>query len=387
MSLSDNARDNQHSPSGNDLRPVVDAISDALCRLSGTNLPEVLSDLDDREYRAIVPILLYWLPRVTSFDAKEWIAGSLCDVRAGPEACSVLLRELYVTDFRSRLEIVRAIEFTADASLISELAELARQTADEMVRRPIVRALGRTLDPAAIEILSCCLDDDGTASAAVVALGQYPPQLIAELRPRFEALMSHPRPYIRVLAQRLVDRLDRAAGRPLPMWPPEERGLQALDAFASVIRSSRFNSVIDGPQPPWLVAEAEAVLDVSFPPTYRQFLRQLGQVALFGDVMYGIPGERTMFWTDVVEMNSFQRRSRGLLPHLVVFWLEEHTYPAYLVIDTSLRDAAGESPIRRWYGIDSPPEAELDIVAPDFGAAALMIAQQLLADVLEADEE
>jgi hypothetical protein len=285
------------------------------------------------------------------------------------------------------MDIAQAIEFTAGAPLTSALLDAARQARDTGYVGHIVSAIGRTLDPSAIGTLLDCLDDDGTASAALVALGQYPPRMIAELRPRIEALVAHPRPYIRVLAQRLVDRLDRAAGRPPPSWPPAERGLLALDAFASVIRSSRFNSVIDGPQQPWLVAEAEAVLDVAFPPSYRQFLRQLGQVALFGDVMYGIPAERTMFWTDVVETNLFLRRSRGLLPHLVAFWLEEHIYPAVLVIDTSLRDDFGESPVRRWYEIDSPPEAELDIVAPDFGAAALMIAQQLLASAMEADEE
>lgn len=369
-----------------ELRRVETTLQAALVNLVDNKLPSSISDLDDAAYATAVSVLLHWLPRVSSPPAERWIAWQLCDVRAGTAAGAVLLEKLATADPRSRMDIAQAIEFTAGASLTSALLDAFRRSRGTDYVGHIVSAIGRTLDPYAVGTLLDCLNDDRTASAALVALGQYPPQMIAEVRPRVEALLAHPRPYIRVLAQRLLDRLDRADGH-LPPWEPYERGLQALDVFANIIRSPAFNSVIDGPQPPWLVAEAETVLDVSFPPTYRQFLRQLGQVALFGDVMYGIPAERTMFWTDVVKENWFFRRSRGLPPHLVVFWLEENIYPACLVIDTSLRNDVGESPIRRWYDIDSPPGAELDIVAPDFGAAALMIARQLLAGATEVDEE
>jgi hypothetical protein len=92
-----------------------------------------------------------------------------------------------------------------------------------------------------------------------------------------------------------------------------------------------------GPVPDRQVARAERELRVTFPPSFRAFLRQFGGGFLFDYEFLGL-AEEPGHWLDIVQMN---RAPRPKIPrHFVMFIYAGGNCAFYL--DTSQRDATGE---------------------------------------------
>ncbi len=101
----------------------------------------------------------------------------------------------------------------------------------------------------------------------------------------------------------------------------------------------------EGPKPETLVARAEAALGLVFPPSYRQFLLELGCGNVAGFEVYGLvdedfthPGVPDAIWLTLEE-----RRNVGLDPRYVVIGtLGDGTIDC---LDTAHLDREGEAPV------------------------------------------
>ncbi len=101
----------------------------------------------------------------------------------------------------------------------------------------------------------------------------------------------------------------------------------------------------EGPKPEALVARAEAALGVTFPPSYRQFLLELGCGHVDGFEVYGIVDEDFTESTvpDGIWLTLTERRSLGLDPRYVIIGARgDGTYDC---IDTRVTGADGENPV------------------------------------------
>ena len=120
----------------------------------------------------------------------------------------------------------------------------------------------------------------------------------------------------------------------------------------------------DGGKPEQLVLDAEAVLGIKFPPTYRRFLLEFGCGDIGGEEIYGIIDGN--FDSSSVPNGiwlTLEERKAGHLPsnYVVVYAGGDGTYCA---IDTDQHNEDGENPVVR-LAIDKTPVEE---VAPSFGA-------------------
>lgn len=101
----------------------------------------------------------------------------------------------------------------------------------------------------------------------------------------------------------------------------------------------------EGPKPESRVAESEVALGVRFPPTYRQFLLELGCGVIGGFQVFGIvdadQGDRAV--PDAIQLTLKARRTSGLDPrYVVVGALGEGSFDC---LDTAHLDRDGEGPV------------------------------------------
>ena len=122
-------------------------------------------------------------------------------------------------------------------------------------------------------------------------------------------------------------------------------------------------SFFAGPRGEALVATAEAALGVEFPRTYRKFVVELGAGSVGAREFYGVIDD------DFVESSvpdgiwlTLSERAQLSLPTTLVI-VGEDGMGGYNVLDTSQRDADGESPVAIW----TPGGDGLEVVADDFG--------------------
>jgi antitoxin YobK len=101
----------------------------------------------------------------------------------------------------------------------------------------------------------------------------------------------------------------------------------------------------EGPKPESLVARAEAALGVVFPPSYRQFLLELGSGDVAGFEIYGlVDGDFTdSAVPDAIWLTLEERQSSGLEPRFVIIGaLGDGTYDC---LDTAHVGRDGECPV------------------------------------------
>ncbi len=118
------------------------------------------------------------------------------------------------------------------------------------------------------------------------------------------------------------------------------------------------------PKSPALVQAAEQRLGVTFPPTYKEFLLQLGCGDIAGVEFYGLIDDN--FDQSSVPNGiwlTLNVRAQSNLDLALI--LIEESMEGYYAIDTSRRDAAGECPVVDW--IPTVPTSQLEMIASDFG--------------------
>lgn len=145
---------------------------------------------------------------------------------------------------------------------------------------------------------------------------------------------------------------------------------QLHQAFGLIEQHQELAS-FEGAKSEALVKQAEEALGLQFPPTYREFLGRYGCGDIAGQEFFGlIDGEFLESSVPNAIWLTFDERRSGALPDAAVV-VCDFGDGSYGVIDCSLKNREGESPIVVWWpGVD----AELgtcERVAEDFGSFLL----------------
>jgi hypothetical protein len=142
-------------------------------------------------------------------------------------------------------------------------------------------------------------------------------------------------------------------------------GMPELEQALDAMRASG-QTHVKGRRDPALVAAAERALGLTFPPTYRRFVLDMGAGGVGAFEVYGVTGDD--FTNSSVPNGiwvTLSDRAAGMPGHLVV--VGETGMGENYVLDTSRTDATGECPVVIWVPGASQPGDELEHVADDFG--------------------
>jgi cell wall assembly regulator SMI1 len=115
------------------------------------------------------------------------------------------------------------------------------------------------------------------------------------------------------------------------------------------------------------IAEAEAALGLTFPPTYRRFLKEWGQLHFCAAEYHGLDerGEVMEVYSHAVWL-TLDSKSDGYLPEGMVV-IYQDGMGGYHVIDTRDTVPGDESPVVYWEPGLSEPHHKLHVFAHDFG--------------------
>ena len=155
-------------------------------------------------------------------------------------------------------------------------------------------------------------------------------------------------------------------------------GLAELEQAVEAVRHSDMADFL-GPRDAQVVAAAERELGVTFPPTYRHFVSELGAGGVapndFPGVIDGRFDEASPL--DVVWVTLDQRRTYGFPTHLIV--VGDTGMGEFYVLDTSQPDVDGEYPVVVWVAGGSAEEhLRRETVAADFGSFFWDLVQEAL---------
>ncbi len=124
------------------------------------------------------------------------------------------------------------------------------------------------------------------------------------------------------------------------------------------------------PQDLNLIEEAERLLGLKFPPTYRHFLNDVGFASIPPYTIYGIvnsdfinSGAPDAIWLTLDERERF-----GLPVSMVI--VGDSGMGEWFCLDTSVVSEEGECPVVMWFNNEAP----VTVVAEDFGAYLLALA-------------
>jgi antitoxin YobK len=122
-----------------------------------------------------------------------------------------------------------------------------------------------------------------------------------------------------------------------------------------------------GTQPPQRIARAEEALGTQFPPTYHEFVSRLGCGSFDGEEFYGIANDdfETACVPNAIWVTR-KRREQGHIPPAFIVFSTTGDGADY-VIDTSQKNAVGDSPVLECWSGAPISELNRQIVAPDFG--------------------
>ncbi len=136
-------------------------------------------------------------------------------------------------------------------------------------------------------------------------------------------------------------------------------------------------SDFDSPAPEQKVEAAEEILGLTFPPSYRRFLLDLGVGGFGSQEIYGItPGDLTGASVPNGIWYTLIKRERAALPKelVVVYGVGDGEL---FCIDTGVRKD-GECPVIAYQPGFPSSEQRREVVAEDFGALLLELVQREL---------
>ena len=152
--------------------------------------------------------------------------------------------------------------------------------------------------------------------------------------------------------------------------------VEAMDLLTTQAAEASFV----GPISEVTVQRAEAKLDLVFPPTYREFLLQLGAGNLFSAEFYGITGDNL----DVLGIPNgvwltLDERDCSSLPQRFILIADSGVGP-YFAIDTGTRNEDENCPVVEWQGGLPEDRQNLKPVASDFGEFFLARIREAIAN-------
>lgn len=155
------------------------------------------------------PILVKWLPKITSSRVKESIVRAL----SVPWAKGIAEREL-IAEFRNipygenhslKWAIGNALEVLSDDEIFDDIAQLVQDKRHGTARQMLVMALGKMKDARATALLVRLLDDEDVVGHALIALRKLN---AIEARPYVLPFLKHPKVWIRREAAKALRKMD-----------------------------------------------------------------------------------------------------------------------------------------------------------------------------------
>ncbi|MFN8514721.1 MAG: hypothetical protein U0841_19480 [Chloroflexia bacterium] len=196
------------SSSGN-----ADDIGQLLADLGGRGfLVGTVAELPQRHrrYTEAIPVLLHWLPKIADSNSKLDIVQAVAVRWARPSPVGALVDEyrLAAGDPTLQWMLGDALSRVADEHHFEEIAALAKHRRYGKAREMVVVALGNMHDDRAVTLLLELLGDEEVAGHAVIALGKLRAQ---EARGAVEAVLAHPKAWVRTEAKRALAKIERAS--------------------------------------------------------------------------------------------------------------------------------------------------------------------------------
>ncbi|MGH2829847.1 MAG: HEAT repeat domain-containing protein [Actinomycetota bacterium] len=164
-------------------------------------------------YRAAIPVLLAWLPRLDNPDVKRDVVGALGVKWAAGDVVGPLLAEFErvkdPTGEGLRWTIGWALSVVATDEALGEILRLAGEKRYGRARQMLVAALGNMKDPRAVAAAREFLRDDLLVAPAIAALRKLNAR---EARAEVEPFLAHPDAFVRTEARKAIAKFDRANG-------------------------------------------------------------------------------------------------------------------------------------------------------------------------------
>lgn len=160
-------------------------------------------------YKAAIPILLRWLPKVANAQVKEDLVRTLSVPWAPPEVAPALIAELQRSDCQQpdgvRWALANGLVVLADDLVFDQLLALITDGTCGKEREMLTLALGNCHDPRAVDVLIALLADEQVVGHAVIALGKLKPMAA---RAHVQELLTHPKDWVRGEATKALAAFD-----------------------------------------------------------------------------------------------------------------------------------------------------------------------------------
>ena len=162
--------------------------------------------------KAAYPVLLEWLPRVSSPRLRSTIASRLRQTGKSSRTARALLQAYAAeTDETARWELGDAIARSATRAELDSIVEHAADPRGGTGRQMLVDALWRVKTTRAREVILELIDDPDVCLHAAHSLRRAFGN--EEARRRLEPLLEHPNERVRDVARHTLKKIDRALGR------------------------------------------------------------------------------------------------------------------------------------------------------------------------------
>jgi hypothetical protein len=166
--------------------------------------------LKQGDYKKVVPILLYWLPKIKEPRIKEDIVRTLSMPWAKPIAAKTLIEEFKTTPNKTASSLKWAIgnglSIVADDSVFKEIVNLIKNKKNGKSREMLALALGNMSTPQAISVLINLLKDEEVAGHAIMGLRKLN---AIKARPFLDNFLNHPKLWIRNQAKKTIAKFDK----------------------------------------------------------------------------------------------------------------------------------------------------------------------------------
>lgn len=143
--------------------------------------------------------------------------------------------------------------------------------------------------------------------------------------------------------------------------------IKELEQALSIIDDNPEDSFFVGVRGDDLILEAESILELKFPPTYKRFLKTLGAGNIAGQEFYGVINNDLIDSTvpDGVWFTLSTREEYGLPDDMIVIGsIDDGTY---IVLNAHKDNSELEADVLEWH-----PETEEEyLIADDFGTYLL----------------
>ncbi|HBF33266.1 TPA: hypothetical protein DDW35_01755 [Candidatus Sumerlaeota bacterium] len=194
-----------------DLAPVEQALRDI-----GYEIVDSITELKESGtvYKKAIPVLLDWLPRVTTVGAKDIIVHALGAPWAKPRVAHALIEEFLRVPgdppCAYKWAIGDMLEIIGDEDVYDDMVTILRDRSHGHSRERFAMALGKMKNPNAVDVLIEMLDDEQIVGPAIVGLKRLK---AVKARPFLERFLTHEKTWCRKAASSAIKAIDKKIER------------------------------------------------------------------------------------------------------------------------------------------------------------------------------